>query len=180
MSSQPFHTEPAAVGGVGAPRRDDPASGTEARDAEGAGFEELDTDQLPPTDIVFECPHCAKSLSIDQRGAGLVIACTACHQLVTVPIPDGMEISDIDIPPEEKDAQVVNLRRALAKAEAQIAELDAQVAALKEYRTATERSRARTAHKFTELRSLSATLLRSQAELSGTLEKIQNIIVSDE
>ncbi len=147
---------------------------------EDSEFEEVDTDQVPLTDIVFECPHCSKSLSIDHRGAGLVIACTACHQLVTVPIPEGMEITDIDIPPEEREVQVVNLRRALAKADARIAELEAQVATLKDYRTTTERGRARTAHKFTELRNLSSTVLRSQAELSGAIDKIQNIIVNDD
>jgi hypothetical protein len=180
MSNQPFQQDSAAEGAAKAPDGNAAGRDLEDRRAAAAGFEELDTDQLPLTDIVFECPHCSKSLSIDQRGAGLVIACTACHQLVTVPIPEGMEISDIDIPPEEKEVQVVNLRRALAKAETRIAELEAQVAALKEYRTATERSRARTAHKFTELRSFSGTLLRSQAELSGTIDKIQNIIVGDE
>jgi len=155
-------------------------SSVEQSGVDEAEFEEVDTDQVPLTDIVFECPHCSKSLSIDHRGAGLVIACTACHQLVTVPIPEGMEIGDLDIPPEEREAQVVNLRRALTKAEARIAELESQVSTLKDYRTATERTRARTAHKFTELRTLSGLVLRSQAELSGAIEKIQNIIVNDE
>jgi len=49
---------------------------------------ELDIDQVPETDILFECPHCQKSLSIDRRGAGLIIACTVCQLPVTVPIPE--------------------------------------------------------------------------------------------
>ena len=155
-------------------------STAEHSDGDEADFEEVDTDQVPLTDIVFECPHCSKSLSIDHRGAGLVIACTACQQLVTVPIPEGMEIGDLDIPPEEHEAQVVNLRRALTKAEARIAELETQVTTLKDYRTTTERSRARTAHKFTDLRTLSGIVLRSQAELSGAIDKIQNIIANEE
>ncbi len=145
-----------------------------------AGFEEVDSDEIPDTDITFECPHCSKSLSIDQRGAGLVIACTSCHQLVTVPIPEGMEISDIDIPPAAMETQIVNLRRSLTKAEARIAELDAQVSALKDYRAQAERARARTAHRFSELRNLSSAVLRSQAELAGALDKIQNIIVNED
>lgn len=144
------------------------------------GFEELDSDLIPPTDIVFECPHCSKSLSIDQKGAGLVISCTACHQPVTVPIPEGMELADLDTPEEERDGLVVNLRRAIARAEARVVELEGKVSSLKEYRTAAERSRARSAQKLTELRSLSGILLRCQAELSGTLDKIQNIIAGDE
>ena len=36
-------------------------------------------------DIVFDCPHCGKSLAIDPRGAGLIIACPDCSQQVQVP-----------------------------------------------------------------------------------------------
>jgi len=46
---------------------------------------ELDHDQIPATDIIFDCPHCGKSLSIDRKGAGLAILCTTCHQRITVP-----------------------------------------------------------------------------------------------
>ncbi len=159
--------------------RENEAEGTPESD-EDAGYEEVDSDSVPESDISFECPHCDKNLSIDPRGAGLVIACTSCHQLVTVPIPEGMELSDIDIPPAAMETQIVNLRRALAKAESRLAEMEAQVAALRDYRVQTERGRARTAHRFSELRNLSATVLRSQAELSGALDKIQNIIVNED
>ena len=64
-----------------------------------ADSRELDPDEIPETDIVFECPHCGKSLSIDPRGAGLVIRCTQCQQPVTVPIPEGMAIEDFDATP---------------------------------------------------------------------------------
>ena len=39
----------------------------------------------PATDIVFDCPHCGKSLAIDARGAGLMINCPECEQDVQVP-----------------------------------------------------------------------------------------------
>ncbi|MDZ4199385.1 MAG: hypothetical protein U1E27_08880 [Kiritimatiellia bacterium] len=39
-------------------------------------------------DIFFECPKCGKSLGIDQRGAGLVVACTDCGTKMKVPVPD--------------------------------------------------------------------------------------------
>ena len=86
-------------------------------------FVEIDLDQVPDTDIVFECPYCKKSLSIDRRGAGLVISCTACNQLITVPIPEGMEVAEIDTEDDLK-TQVIVLRRSLARAEARIAELE--------------------------------------------------------
>ncbi|MBQ7667434.1 MAG: hypothetical protein IJS46_05505 [Kiritimatiellae bacterium] len=91
--------------------------------------EEIDTEDIPETDIVFECPHCSKSLSIDQRGAGLVIRCTQCGEPVTVPIPEGMEIEDFDATPEQLSAQLLQTRQALAKALKQSDELASQLAA---------------------------------------------------
>jgi DNA-directed RNA polymerase subunit RPC12/RpoP len=38
-------------------------------------------------DIVFECPHCGKSLAIEERGAGMVIVCPDCQARVQVPGP---------------------------------------------------------------------------------------------
>lgn len=36
-------------------------------------------------DIVFDCPHCAGELVIDQEGAGMTLACSHCGKDVTVP-----------------------------------------------------------------------------------------------
>jgi len=92
---------------------------------------ELDRDQIPPTDITFDCPHCGKSLSIEPRGAGLVIACTDCGKPVTVPIPEGLEIDDFDESPEELYAQLVSARQKLLRAEERVFALEVQVAELK-------------------------------------------------
>ena len=46
---------------------------------------------VQPTDIIFECPKCGKSLAIDPRGAGLVVACPDCKTEVQVPPSDGEE-----------------------------------------------------------------------------------------
>ena len=106
-----------------------PTPSPEAETVPAGGFvqsEELDTEDIPETDIVFECPHCSKSLSIDPRGAGLVIRCTQCGNPVTVPIPEGMEIEDFDATPEELSAQLLHTRQALAKAQKRIEELEAE------------------------------------------------------
>ena len=42
---------------------------------------------VQPTDIVFECPQCGKSLAIDPRGIGLVVVCPDCQTQVQVPAP---------------------------------------------------------------------------------------------
>jgi predicted RNA-binding Zn-ribbon protein involved in translation (DUF1610 family) len=53
-----------------------------------AGSEEVGVETpLSESDIVFECPHCGKSLAIDQRGAGFVVSCPDCQARVQVPGP---------------------------------------------------------------------------------------------
>jgi hypothetical protein len=42
---------------------------------------------LARDDIVFECPHCGKSMAIDQRGSGMVVVCPDCQARVQVPGP---------------------------------------------------------------------------------------------
>ncbi len=46
---------------------------------------------VQPTDIVFECPQCGKSLAIDPRGAGLVVTCPDCQTQVQVPVAEPAE-----------------------------------------------------------------------------------------
>ncbi len=96
----------------------------------------MDASEIPPTDIVFECPKCGKSLSIEPRGAGLVIRCTQCGEPVTVPIPEGMEIEDVDATQEELATQLQRVRRSLEAAQARIAELEGEVESLRQYRAA--------------------------------------------
>ena len=86
-----------------------------------------DSSEIKETDIIFDCPHCAKSLAIDYRGAGLTIPCTDCGQYVDVPIPEGMELTDIDSSNEEQEVRILNLRRSLGASEARIGVLEARI-----------------------------------------------------
>ena len=38
-----------------------------------------------PTDIIFDCPQCGKSLAINERGAGYLITCPDCKNEIQVP-----------------------------------------------------------------------------------------------
>jgi len=38
-------------------------------------------------DINFECPRCNQKLAIEAAGAGIMVNCPACQQLMTVPSP---------------------------------------------------------------------------------------------
>ena len=96
----------------------------ETQSAEGADIRD--------TDIVFDCPHCGKSLVIDYRGAGLQISCSECGKDVLVPIPDGMQLGDLDLDPGEILKQLFATRRNYQKAEARVQELKARLVSLQE------------------------------------------------
>ena len=84
------------------------------------------------TDIVFDCPHCGKNLVIDYRGAGLQISCSECGEMVLVPIPDGMELNDLDLDPGEILKQLFATRRNYQKAELKVQELKARLVQMQE------------------------------------------------
>lgn len=88
--------------------------------------------EIRDTDIVFECPNCGKQLVIDYRGAGLQINCAKCGTQVLVPIPDGMELVDLDLDPGEILKQLFATRRNYQKAEIQIQSLKVRLAQLQE------------------------------------------------
>lgn len=96
----------------------------ETQSAEGADIRD--------TDIVFDCPHCGKTLVIDYRGAGLQISCSECGKEVLVPIPDGMELTDLDLDSGEILKQLFATRRNYQKAEIKIQALKARLVSLQE------------------------------------------------
>lgn len=76
--------------------------------------------EIRDTDIVFDCPHCGKSLVIDYRGAGLQIDCSECGKSVLVPIPEGMQLTDLDLDSGEILKQLFATRRNYQRAELEI------------------------------------------------------------
>ena len=94
--------------------------------------ENTEEEEIRDTDIVFDCPHCGKSLVIDYRGAGLQINCSECGETVLVPIPDGMELTDLDLDPGEILKQLFATRRNYQKAELKIQALKARLVQLQE------------------------------------------------
>ena len=91
-----------------------------------------DDSEIRDTDIVFDCPHCGKSLVIDYRGAGLQIDCTGCGQSVLVPIPEGMDLHDLDLDPGEILKQLFATRRNYQKSELKVQSLKTRLAQLQE------------------------------------------------
>ncbi len=88
--------------------------------------------EIRDTDIVFDCPHCGKNLVIDYRGAGLTINCSDCGTPVLVPIPDGMDIKDLDLDPGEILKQLFATRKNYQKVEVQLQQLKARLTQMQE------------------------------------------------
>ena len=94
--------------------------------------ENTDDTEIRDTDIVFDCPHCGKNLVIDYRGAGLQINCSECGEPVLVPIPEGMDLHDLDLDPGEILKQLFATRRNFQKAELKVQELKARLVQMQE------------------------------------------------
>lgn len=103
-----------------------------ADDKEALEVQNAEGTDIRDTDIVFDCPHCGKSLVIDYRGAGLQIECSGCKKEVLVPIPDGMQLNDLDLDAGEVLKQLFATRRNYQKAELEIQSLKARLVQLQE------------------------------------------------
>ncbi len=109
------------------------------------------TTDIKDTDIVFDCPHCSKSLAIDYRGAGLTIKCSDCGNDVQVPIPEGLEIEDIDSSSEEQEIRIMHLRKSLAGAQERILALETAVEELTTRRESLEKGRSEHMYRMGEI-----------------------------
>ena len=134
-----------------------------------------DSTEIKETDIVFDCPHCGKSLAIDYRGAGLTIPCTDCGKNVQVPIPEGMEITDIDSSEEEQEIRILNLRRSLAAAEQKIEQLTAEVEEMTVRRELLEKVRTTHISKFGAVVEKVTAIQKSVEEIQKALGKIAEV-----
>lgn len=88
--------------------------------------------EIRDTDISFDCPHCGKNHVIDFRGAGLQINCSDCGKSILVPIPDGMELGDLDMDSGEILQQLFASRRNYQKAELEIQKLKGRLVQIQE------------------------------------------------
>jgi transcription elongation factor Elf1 len=101
-------------------------------DMNGVEISDSQAADIRDTDIVFDCPHCGCNLAIDYRGAGLQINCSQCNKSVLVPIPDGMQLTDLDLNPGDILKQLFATRRNFQKAELQIQNLKAKLVTMQE------------------------------------------------
>lgn len=103
--------------------------------------EHADPNEIRSSDIVFDCPYCQKSLAIDCRGAGLSISCPDCENKIQVPIPEGMEMYDLDSSDEDQEVRIIHMREVIAASQNSIIELEQTVKDLAIRRDDLERQR---------------------------------------
>jgi transcription elongation factor Elf1 len=136
--------------------------------------------EIKDTDIVFDCPYCGKSLAIDYRGAGLSVPCTDCGNYVQVPIPEGMDISDIDSADEDNQQKMLfNLRKSLAVAESRLEKLQKDFVELTEKQQNMEKSRDRAFQKLSAVRENLIGMKRCLDDMVRHFERIQDILKDD-
>jgi transcription elongation factor Elf1 len=127
---------------------------------------------IQETDIIFDCPYCSKSLAIDYRGAGLSIPCSDCGQIVPVPIPEGMELNDLDSSEEEQEIRIINLRKSLSIAEEKIAKLNAEIDELTDRRETLEKGRTENMFKLGAIVENVGLINKSMEDITKALDKI--------
>lgn len=93
---------------------------------------DLQDAEIMPSDIVFDCPQCGHNLVVDYRAAGLQVPCPDCGAIIQAPIPDGMQLEDLDSDPGELLQQLLQSRRMLVKADAVAQQMGDKVVALTE------------------------------------------------
>jgi transcription elongation factor Elf1 len=131
---------------------------------------------IQPTDIVFDCPHCSKSLAIDYRGAGLSFPCTDCGTMVPVPIPEGMELNDIDSSEQDKELHLLNLRKSLAATETRVLQLEAEVRRLTAERDQFRKSRTNDVYQTGAMLEKIGVMQKAAKELSQAVENLSTMV----
>jgi transcription elongation factor Elf1 len=131
--------------------------------------ESADPNEIRDSDIVFDCPHCQKSLAIDCRGAGLTITCPDCTNKIQVPIPEGMEIFDIDSTDQDKEVRIIHMREVISVSQDRILQLESEVKDLVSRRDSLEKLRLDNAIRFDVIGKELEIIGRAMARISEVL-----------
>jgi transcription elongation factor Elf1 len=138
-----------------------------------------DSQEIKASDVIFDCPHCGKSLAIDYRGAGLSIPCTDCGRIVDVPIPEGMEITDIDSSDEDKEMRMLSLRKSLAAAESRIVNLELRLDSVYSEKAALSNGDERYKDQLSVILKAVERMRRSLHQVDNSLAEIASVVERD-
>jgi chromosome segregation ATPase len=91
---------------------------------------------------------------------------------VEVPIPEGMDIVDLDSSEEEQELRILNLRRALSSAELRIHRLEEELESIIARREALEQHRTANLNREKVIRDNTDTLKKALVDLTRATEAI--------
>ena len=124
----------------------------------------IETVEIGENDILFNCPHCDKSLTINQAGAGMMIACPDCSEQVQVPgLDNDQELGD-------QNERVRQLADALAQSQARVQELVENLAATQRRRGYLEHLRVKNMERF---EALSREMFSIQSSLDRSVSLLE-------
>jgi len=125
----------------------------------------IETVEIGENDILFNCPHCDKSLTINQAGAGLTITCPDCEEQVQVPMIEEEE--------EKENEKAQQLANALAQSQARVQELVENLAATQRRRGFLEHLRVKNMDRF-------ESLSREMFSIQSAIDRIVSILEESE
>jgi len=134
--------------------------------------ETADPNEIRDSDIVFNCPFCDKSLAIDCRGAGLTISCPDCGNKLEVPIPENMEVTDIDSSDEDKAVRLIHMREVISESQKRILDLEAEVKDITLRRDSLETIRTENAIRFEVIQHEIESIQRALLRISEVLDSV--------
>ena len=131
------------------------------------------SDPVPQTkitdeDIVFECPHCSKSLAIDKRGMGLTIDCPDCSKQIRVPTISDHQVEGADAVAMPTEA----LASALDQSRTQVRELTARLNELGTRRDSLEKLYQSQETRMEQLR-------REFGTIQSSLDRVAQVMTED-
>jgi TolA-binding protein len=94
---------------------------------------------------------------------------------VEVPIPEGMQITDIDSSEEEQEIRILNLRRSLAASDFRIKQLEGEIDELNTRRETLEKARQDNIYQFGQILEKVDLAEKQMKDFFTTLEKITEI-----
>jgi predicted RNA-binding Zn-ribbon protein involved in translation (DUF1610 family) len=133
--------------------------------------------EIGENDIIFECPHCAKSLAIDPRGSGLMITCPDCGARIQVPATDEAAAEneqEVNFPSELEQEEVTldrirELRDAVTAYRTRIRQLTRAIEEMRKRRSYLERLRADHMQGFERIRD-------ELAVIQGALDRMVTVL----
>lgn len=124
-----------------------------------------ENEEIREGDIVFECPHCGKSLVVEAAGAGLEVPCTDCGQTVIVPLPGAEEV----LTPDEAEEAIARLDEALTSSTDQLEALRRENEVLGERRAYLEHMVAQQEERFSKVAEM-------LGDLQARLDELTNLV----